>query len=103
MGKVIAINLGRRPISDIYQCDSGRTVHVHSILDCNGEPCPIHSPSKNHMSEWPDHWVTEITEESNGWMARTCPHGQHHPHPDGYKAQWRGHECDGCCSSLFSL
>lgn len=81
---------------------------VHPRKECMGPHCPIHKPSKHHLSDCPQTWdVANMggSPKINGsgstgpMVCRTCVHGQRHPDPDGY---WIGQEgehlgCDGCC------
>lgn len=77
-------------------------VNVHTVDQCNGEPCVIHNPSNHHMITWKPHWDGQLR-----IMWRRCPDGNLHPDPDDLHF-WRSisfdtaravfsHFCDGCC------
>lgn len=77
-------------------------VNVHTVDQCQPQPCCIHSPTQHHMAAWKPAW-----HDAYGNMWRRCPHGNLHPDPDDHN-YWRTrnahaarirftHVCDGCC------
>ena len=79
------------------------TIPYHSLARCAGTPCPIHAPSRHHMTDWP------MTVRASGLTERTCPHGVGHPDPDSVawldshgRTGYGLHGCDGCCQETAS-
>lgn len=77
---------------------TGRIRH-HARADCDGHPCPFHTPSLHPMIEEP------MNLRESGLIERMCKHGVGHPDPDSVTwFQRHGlegfgiHGCDGCCS-----
>lgn len=82
----------RRRLEEV-ELVGGEVVFAHFAGDCLVAPCPIHSASQHHMSEWRQHWRAD-----RGIIERICPHGVGHPDPDGMFDPADGvHGCDGCC------
>ena len=82
--------------------DGLRLVNVHEPERCKGQPCVIHNPTKNAMSDWPLIWRDDRVP---GIFERICPHGIGHPDIDQRvfwretNQEWLGvHGCDGCCA-----
>lgn len=74
-------------------------VNVHTVDQCDGQPCVIHNPTQHHMATWPPQWDNAL-----GVMFRRCPHLYLHPDPDNVNYLRRvnrlglcTHMCDGCC------
>ena len=67
-------------------------IGVHAKNECKGKRCPIHKPTKHHMSSWQQNW-----HPSKRIIERICPHGISHPDPDESTPD-NAHECDGCCT-----
>lgn len=95
--KVEGDGIYRLEHSDEYIIDG------HSVVDCDGRPCPLHNRSDHHMRTWPQHW-----RDDRGLMERICVHGVGHPDPDhlaSVTARFGAstatadavHGCDGCC------
>ena len=76
---------------------------THSLARCAGTPCPIHAPSRHHMTDWP------MTLRASGLTERICSHGVGHPDPDSVawldshgRTGYGLHGCDGCCQETAS-
>lgn len=80
-----------------YITGTGQTIYVHEAVVCNGDRCPIHSPSDHVLSKAPTHW-----RKDRGIMERVCKHTVGHPDPDDIRVRkdpYEGiHGCCGCCS-----
>lgn len=77
-------------------------VNVHTVDQCDGQPCCIHNPSNHHMIQWTPSW-----NDATGVMFRRCPHDYLHPDPDNLthlrrinRITYAVHHCDGCCQPL---
>ena len=89
---------------------------VHSILQCEGEPCVLHNPFDHHMADWP---MARRFDLRPPIVERLCRHGVGHPDPDSAawaekavredtELVWQSepsdgtfvwvHGCDGCCA-----
>lgn len=89
-------------MKDMISLNDGKytlLVNVHTIDQCDGQPCVIHNPSNHHMATWIPHW-----DDHAGVMYRRCPHLHLHPDPDDVtylrrvnRLHLAGHLCDGCC------
>lgn len=89
-------------MKDMVGLNDGRNtllVNVHTVDQCDGQPCVIHNPTQHHMIQWPPQWDSIL-----GIMFRECPHHNLHPDPDDVTNLRRmnryhlaGHYCDGCC------
>ena len=76
--------------------------NVHDPAGCEGEVCPIHTPTEHHMRRWPLHW-----RDDRGILERICRHGCGHPDPDHFprwdECGWGAnavHGCCGCCREV---
>ena len=89
-------------MSSVMETTDGIVHHARS--DCDGPPCPFHSPSLHSMIEEP---MILRTDWGVPFIERLCPHGIGHPDPDsldwlrrhGYEG-FGVHGCDGCCTKL---
>lgn len=77
-----------------WELVGGQVIYqVHDPSRCAGNVCPIHSPTRHHMSEWPQNFRSDSM-----LMERICEHGIGHPDPDDPRLYDEGvHGCDGCC------
>jgi hypothetical protein len=81
--------------------------YVHNAIECAGDHCCIHNPSRHHMRYWPQAIGAKGFPDSAGTITkRLCSHGFAHPDPDSIA--FRGlecvmHECDGCCEPPIEM
>lgn len=73
---------------------------THSENRCEGERCPVHKPTRHHLSEMPISWRNDAM-----MFERTCGCGVGHPDPDQFEhwvaigdAYKAAHGCCGCCA-----
>jgi hypothetical protein len=79
---------------DLIALPDGTVLQTHGRVDCAGNRCCVHNPSRHHMLAWPQVWYPPLRA-----ILRRCPHDGLHPDPDDLNSRQAGvtHECDGCC------
>lgn len=82
----------------------GQRIHHHAREDCDGPPCPFHSPSLHLLVEAPMNYRND-----RRLLERICVHGVGHPDPDSLAFGLRHggtdlgvHGCCGCCRRVPS-
>jgi hypothetical protein len=86
---------------DYWGLPNGDVLQSHVESECDGFPCPLHSPSDHALRDAPLNW-----RQDRYLMERVCPCGVGHPDPDhlariqrvrGEGVAW-GQGVHGCCS-----
>lgn len=83
-------------------------IYHHAAANCDGPPCPFHSPSDHPLVDAP---MTLRRVGGPQLIERLCVHGYFHPDPDSLAWLERGHapfkvgrhDCDGCCEEVDPL
>jgi hypothetical protein len=88
---------------DLWGLRNGDILQTHGASECDGPPCPLHSPSDHPLRDAPLNW-----RQDRYLMERVCPCGVGHPDPDhldrvrrvyGEELAW-GQGVHGCCARV---